>query len=167
MRRSTFEPRSHLKSDKSGASSAPPARQALAEGSRRPGMWGALLLVPFLGQARKGTCRRATPANYPQITEGLTTSMCFVPTLTGLLRCTRNDGLEKKAHPHPNPLPSRERGQSVYFIPSSNATPHATPNPVCSPDTAPSPPLQALAERSMCSHGISPTKRDRKRVARM
>jgi phosphatidylserine/phosphatidylglycerophosphate/cardiolipin synthase-like enzyme len=50
---------------------------------------------------------------------------------------------------------------------SSRWIPHATPKPLVSVITAPSPPLQLWPDRSMCSHGVSPTKRDRKRVARM
>src|SRR5258705_13641593 len=47
----------------------------------------------------------------------------------------------------------------------SNAQP--TPNPVVSDPTAPSPPLALLADKSTCIHGVAPTKRFRKRVARM
>lgn len=47
------------------------------------------------------------------------------------------------------------------------STPQATPNPVTSVLTAPSPPLLLLPERSICSQGVSPTNRLRKRAARI
>jgi len=69
----------------------------------------------------------------------------------------------------------QELGSAREWLALSQArTPRAaTPfpshaEPVTSEATAPSPPLQLLAERSMCSHGVSfSRKRSRKRAARM